>query len=323
MSETKLKIVFMGTPEFAVASLDILVKNNFDIVGVITAPDKPAGRGQKLQMSAVKEYALANNLNILQPTNLKDEGFVHQLKALNADLQIVVAFRMLPEVVWDMPRLGTFNLHGSLLPRYRGAAPINWSIINGDTETGVTTFKLTHQIDTGNILFQEKLAIAPSMTAGELHDEMMQLGANLILKTIKAIQDSLAGKSELLFIKQNDTLATHAPKLFKETCKINWNAPIKQVYDLIRGLSPYPAAYTEFKDANGQMLSLKIFKAEINDSINTSACGSIETDNKSYINIHGNGGSLRILELQLQGKKRMNVKEFLNGYRFADAVNLE
>lgn len=323
MSETKLKIVFMGTPEFAVASLDILVKNKFDIVGVITAPDKPAGRGQKLQMSAVKEYALANNLNVLQPTNLKDDGFITQLKALNADLQIVVAFRMLPEIVWNMPRLGTFNLHGSLLPRYRGAAPINWSIINGDTETGVTTFKLTHQIDTGNILFQEKLAIAPNMTAGELHDEMMHLGAELILKTVRAIQDSQEGKAELVFVKQDDTLATHAPKLFKETCKIDWNAPIKQVYDQIRGLSPYPAAYTEFKDINGQLLSLKIFKAEIIDSINTSARGSLETDNKSYINVQGNGGSLRIIELQLQGKKRMSVKEFLNGYRFNGIVNLE
>src|ERR1041385_4339883 len=229
----KLKIVFMGTPEFAVASLDVLVQNNFDVVGVITVPDKPAGRGQKIQMSAVKEYALKHQLAILQPTNLKDEFFLNDLKALKADVQIVVAFRMLPEVVWNMPPLGTFNLHGSLLPKYRGAAPINWAVMNGETETGVTTFKLSHEIDTGSILFRERISIPDEMTAGELHDEMMVIGAKLMVKTVKAIEASRTGE-KLNFIVQNDAEATHAPKIFKETCKINWSKPLKKIYDQVR-----------------------------------------------------------------------------------------
>lgn len=323
MEIKKLKIVFMGTPEFAVASLDILVQNKYEIVGVITAPDKPAGRGQKLQESAVKEYALKNGLRILQPTNLKDEGFLKELKELKADLQIVVAFRMLPEVVWNMPTLGTYNLHGSLLPKYRGAAPINWCIINGDKESGVTTFKLTHQIDTGNMLYQDKIQITDNMTAGELHDALMIIGARLILKTVNAIQESVNTNTPLKYIQQDDSQATHAPKIFKETCKIDWKQPIQQVYNLIRGLSPYPAAYTEFKDANGQILSFKIFKAEIISTDNAIACGALETDNRSYIYVNGTHGKLSIHELQLQGKKRMQVKEFLNGYRFADKTILE
>lgn len=315
----KLKIVFMGTPEFAVASLDILVQNGYDIVGVITAPDKPAGRGQKIQMSAVKEYALKQNLKILQPTNLKDENFLSDLRSLHADLQIVVAFRMLPELVWNMPPLGTFNLHGSLLPKYRGAAPINWAVMNGDTETGVTTFKLSHEIDTGNILFRDKISIADEMTAGELHDEMMMVGAQLMLKTVKAIEASRNGE-KLSFIAQNDADATHAPKIFKDTCKINWNKPLKKIYDQVRGLSPYPTAFTEFTDATGSIQTLKIYKAGRVASSGKSQVGLLDTDNKTFMRVHCSDGILQIHELQLQGKKRMNVKEFLNGYKFSEGT---
>lgn len=309
----------MGTPEFAVASLDALIQNNYNVVGVITVPDKPAGRGQKIQMSAVKEFALKHDLKILQPTNLKDENFIAELKSLKADVQIIVAFRMLPEVVWSMPPLGTFNLHGSLLPKYRGAAPINWAVMNGDTETGVTTFKLSHEIDTGNILFREKVKLNDTTTAGELHDELMTVGANLIVRTVKAIDDSRSG-TPLNFIKQDDTQATHAPKLYKDTCKINWTWPLKKIYDHVRGLSPYPTAFTEFTDANGQRQTLKIFKAVmiVNDS--KSVNGLIDTDNKAYIHISCTDGILQLVEVQLQGKKRMTVKEFLNGYKFSEGT---
>ncbi|MDZ4664999.1 MAG: methionyl-tRNA formyltransferase [Bacteroidota bacterium] len=317
----KLKIVFMGTPEFAVASLDALIKNNYHIVGVITVPDKPAGRGQKIQMSAVKEFALKHNLKILQPTNLKDENFVNDLKNLKADIQIIVAFRMLPEVVWSMPPLGTFNLHGSLLPKYRGAAPINWAVMNGDTETGVTTFKLSHEIDTGNVLFCEKIKLDDATTAGELHDELMVIGANLIVKTVEAIDDSRNG-TPLNFIKQDDTVATHAPKLFKDTCKINWTWPLKKIHDHVRGLSPYPTAFTEFVDANGQTQILKIFKAVMITSNNNAKKGLLDTDNKTFININCVDGILQLVEMQLQGKKRMTVKEFLNGYKFVNGILL-
>ena len=323
MSDKRLRIVFMGTPDFAVASLNALVKNGFNVVGVITAPDKPAGRGQKLQMSAVKEYALNNNLHVLQPTNLKDEQFLNELRSLQADLQIVVAFRMLPESVWNMPPHGTYNLHASLLPKYRGAAPINWSIINGDTESGVTTFKLTHEIDTGNILFQEKVQINESTTAGELHDVLMEVGADLIVRTVRSIEDSANGRIELKFIKQDDTLATHAPKIFKETCKIDWNRLLNEIYNLIRGMSPYPAAYTELTDANGQTLSLKLFSTERSNEILEGPYGKVYTDNKSFFKIACNGGSLLVKELQLQGKKRMTTKEFLNGYKFANDTILK
>lgn len=312
----------MGTPEFAVASLDALFQNGYDIVGVVTAPDKPAGRGQKIQMSAVKEYALKNRLKILQPTNLKDQTFLSELKALNADLQIVVAFRMLPETVWNSPPLGTFNLHGSLLPKYRGAAPINWAVMNGDTETGVTTFKLSHEIDTGSILFKEKVLIADEMSAGELHDEMMNVGAQLVLRTVKAIDASRSGE-KLNFIAQNDAEATHAPKIFKETCKINWNKPLKKIYDHVRGLSPYPTAFTEFVDANGQTQILKIYKASRMASNGKAQCGLLETDHKTFIRVHCSDGILQLNELQLQGKKRMSAKEFLNGYKFPDGTLLK
>lgn len=305
-----MKIVFMGTPEFAVASLDILVKNGYNVVGVVTVPDKPAGRGQQLQQSAVKKYALEKGLHIMQPEKLKDENFITELKSLNADLQIVVAFRMLPEVVWDMPPLGTYNLHGSLLPKYRGAAPINWAIINGESESGVTTFKLKHEIDTGNMLYQAKTPISNTTTAGELHDSLMHIGADLILKTVKAIE---SGNYELK--PQDDTQSIHAPKLFKETCKINWNNPTEKIYNLIRGLSPYPTAYTEYFDKNNQPVSVKLFITEMETGNSNSKPGTVSSDGKTFLKVACNDGYITIKELQMAGKKRMGIEEFLRGFK--------
>jgi methionyl-tRNA formyltransferase len=308
-----MRIIFMGTPEFAVASLDILVQNGYDIAAVVTVPDKPAGRGQQVQQSAVKKYALEKGLKVLQPEKLKDEHFVRELKDLKADLQIVVAFRMLPEVVWDMPPLGTYNLHGSLLPKYRGAAPINWAIINGETESGVTSFKLKHEIDTGNMLFQERTPIAKTTTAGELHDTLMQLGAEVILKTVKAVE---SGHYDLK--PQDDSQSIHAPKLFKETCKINWNDPAEKIYNLVRGLSPYPAAFTEFIDKNGQTLNVKVFSCEAIDTTPTHKHGTVTSDHKTFVNVACGNGYIRIKELQMAGKKRMPVEEFLRGFKIQD-----
>ena len=305
-----MKIVFMGTPEFAVASLDILVQNKYDIVAVVTVPDKPAGRGQQLQQSAVKKYALEKGLHILQPEKLKDEAFINELKKLNADLQIVVAFRMLPEIVWNMPPLGTYNLHGSLLPKYRGAAPINWAVINGETESGVTSFKLKHEIDTGNMLFQAKAPISKTTTAGELHDTLMHIGANLILKTVQAIE---SGNYELK--PQDDTQSIHAPKLFKDTCKINWNNSVEKIYNLIRGLSPYPAAFTEFVDKNNQTLGIKIFVSEMEEVNHLHHAGIIFSDGKTFLKVACSNGYIHIKELQMAGKKRMLVEEFLRGFK--------
>lgn len=305
-----MRIVFMGTPEFAVASLDILLKNGYNIVGVVTVPDKPAGRGQQLQQSAVKKYALQKGLHIMQPEKLKDEQFINELKSLKADLQIVVAFRMLPEVVWNMPPLGTYNLHGSLLPKYRGAAPINWAIINGEKESGVTTFKLKHEIDTGNVLFSEKTPIGPDTTAGELHDALMNIGAALVLKSVKAIE---SGNYELK--PQDDTESIHAPKIFKETCKINWHNAPEQIHNLVRGLSPYPAAFTEFKDKNGQTVSIKIFKASKQESAHNLSAGTVSTDGKTYMHVACKNGFIAIHELQMAGKKRMGIEEFLRGFK--------
>lgn len=300
----------MGTPEFAVASLDILVKNNYNIVGVVTVPDKPAGRGQQVQQSAVKKYAIEKGLHIMQPEKLKDEGFINELRALKADLQIVVAFRMLPEVVWDMPPLGTYNLHGSLLPKYRGAAPINWAIINGENESGVTTFKLKHEIDTGNMLFQAKIPITKTTTAGELHDSLMQIGAELILKSVKAIE---SGDYELK--PQDDTQSIHAPKIFKKTCKINWNNSVDKIYNLIRGLSPYPTAYTEYKDKNGQMVGVKLFKTEQEKIAHGGNPGAVSSDGKTFMKVACTNGYINIKELQVAGKKRMSIEEFLRGFK--------
>ncbi|MFM6924708.1 MAG: methionyl-tRNA formyltransferase [Ferruginibacter sp.] len=303
-----LRIVFMGTPEFAVASLDALVKAGCTIVGVITAPDKPAGRGMELQQSAVKKYAVENNLHVLQPEKLKNPGFLQELQALHADLQIVVAFRMLPEVVWNIPPMGSVNLHGSLLPQYRGAAPINWAVINGEKETGVTTFKLKHEIDTGDILLQESFPITETDNAGDVHDRMKVIGAQLLIKTVQGLADG--SLKEMPQIKDNGQL-WHAPKIFTETCKINWNKTVDEVYNLIRGLAPYPAAFTFLQDKK-----LKIYKAEkIHGSV-SDLPGSYKTDSRSFLHFACSNGYIAVLELQLEGKKKMAVAEFLRGYRF-------
>jgi methionyl-tRNA formyltransferase len=308
-----LRIVFMGTPDFAVESLKILLENNYNVVGVITAPDKPAGRGQQLQQSAVKKFALQHQLNILQPERLKAPEFIEQLQALKADIQIIVAFRMLPEVVWNMPRLGSFNLHGSLLPQYRGAAPINWAVINGEKETGVTTFFLKQEIDTGKIIFQEKTPIGENETAGDIHDKLMIIGAKLVLKTIKSIEEGCYPQIEQAALMPAGVNIKEAPKLFKEDCKINWNKTIDEIHNLIRGLSPYPTAFTELVAPDGNKLSLKIFKTEKEYSEHNHNTYIIYTDSKSYIKIAVNGGYIHITELQLAGKKRMTTSEFLRG----------
>lgn len=294
----------MGTPEFAVSSLDILVQNGYEIVGVITVPDKPAGRGHKLQQSAVKKYALEHNLPVLQPEKLKDPVFIEQLQALNADLQVVVAFRMLPAVVFQMPRYGTFNLHASLLPQYRGAAPINWAVINGDTESGVTTFFIEQQIDTGNIIFQEKTPIAPNQTAGELHDVLMDIGAKWVLKTVQAIEAGNCTTQP----QPNLPELRPAPKIFTETCRINWQQPTAQVYNFVRGLSPYPAAFTTLHDK-----ILKIYQAKPIIEMYNQTAGTFVTDQKTYLHIATADGWIEVLELQMEGKKRMGVQEFLRG----------
>lgn len=314
MEKKDLRIVYMGTPDFAVESLRALVEGGYNVVGVITMPDKPVGRhGSVLQASPVKEYALSQNLPVLQPEKLKDEAFISELRALKADLQIVVAFRMLPEVVWDMPRFGTFNLHASLLPQYRGAAPINWAVINGDTETGVTTFFLTHEIDTGKIIRQKHLPIADTDNVGTVHDALMAIGAGLVTETVDLL---LAGKVDAIpqeeFIKDVIELRP-APKIFKDTCRIDWNQPLKKIYDFIRGLSPYPAAWTELVAVDGSRQALKVYQAEKHPASHNQAVGTILTDAKSYIDIVVEDGYIRLLDLQLAGKKRMGVKDFLNG----------
>ncbi|HSN07554.1 MAG TPA: methionyl-tRNA formyltransferase [Hanamia sp.] len=301
-----LRIIFMGTPEFAVPSLDKLYEAGYNIVGVITAPDKPAGRGMKLSESAVKKYALEKKLNILQPEKLKDSAFIEKLETLKADVQVVVAFRMLPEIVWNMPPLGTINLHGSLLPQYRGAAPINWALINGEKETGVTTFKLQHEIDTGNILLQQKIAIAEEETAGSLHDKMMNIGADLLLKTINQLE-----KGTLKEVPQNSPFTIHhAPKIFTETCEINWNRNVDEIYNLIRGLSPYPAAFTYL---NGK--KLKIFSSEKESCKVKNEPGEIVTDHKTYLKFAAKDGFISLKEIQPEGKKRMRIEDFLRGWR--------
>ncbi|MEO5889202.1 MAG: methionyl-tRNA formyltransferase [Ferruginibacter sp.] len=330
-ARTGPRLVFMGTPEFAVASLDKLIAGGCNVVGVITAPDKAAGRGMQLQQSAVKKYAEENGLHILQPEKLKNPEFLAELKNLQADIQVVVAFRMLPEVVWNMPPMGTVNLHGSLLPQYRGAAPINWAIINGEKETGVTTFKLQHQIDTGNILLKEAIPIGEAETAGELHDKMKEIGAGVLLKTIKGLYEgSLVEKPQGLITadvstgadKDSEPILKHAPKIFTETCQINWNKPVDEVYNLVRGLSPYPAAFTFLEGKK-----LKIFKAEKvyekDEEGNVQkdyqkpsiSPGEFETDKKRFFHFACNDGYLSIKELQLEGKKKMTTEDFLRGYR--------
>ncbi len=301
-----MKIVFMGTPDFAVASLHALQAANFDIVGVVTAADKPAGRGQKLSESAVKKYAIENGLKVLQPLKLKDPDFIADLKALKADLFVVVAFRMLPEMVWNMPSKGTINLHGSLLPQYRGAAPINHAIINGEKETGVTTFFLKQEIDTGDIIFTDAVEITASETAGTLHDKLMQVGANLLVKTVKAIE---ANDYNEVPQPQSDDLKA-APKIFKDFCKVNWHTTNQAAYNLIRGLSPYPTAFTLLNDK-----TLKIFNAEPEDSEPTIASGEFATDGKTYLKFATQTGYIKLTDVQFEGKKRMLIDEFLRGMR--------
>jgi methionyl-tRNA formyltransferase len=304
----------MGTPDFAVESLDILVKNNYNIVGVVTVPDKPAGRGQQMHESAVKIYAREKGLNILQPEKLKDPLFIEELKALNADLQIVVAFRMLPEIVWKMPARGTFNLHGSLLPQYRGAAPINWAVINGEKETGVSTFFLAHEIDTGKIIFRERTPIGENETAGEIHDRLMQIGAQLVLKTVQAIEtNNYPQTDQAELIAQGET-EKHAPKIFKEDCRIDWSRDLSRVHDFVRGLSPYPAAWTTLISPDGKEFPLKIFKTRKIEVIHSHDYGRVFVDSRAELNVAVRNGYLSVLELQLAGKKRMSVAEFLRGF---------
>lgn len=302
----------MGTPEFAVAILDKLVAEGCNIVGVITAPDKPAGRGMQLTPSAVKKYALEKGLTVLQPEKLKDPVFLDTLRALEADIQVVVAFRMLPEAVWDMPPMGTINLHGSLLPRYRGAAPINWAIIHGEPETGITTFKLQHAIDTGDILMQEKLAIRINETAGELHDEMKVKGAELVYKTLVAYCDGSI-KPFPQPETGNPAALPGAPKIHTETCRINWSHSALEVYNLIRGLSPYPGAFTSLEGKN-----LKIFEASFEAKNQGQIPGSWDTDGKTYLRFAAADGWIFVKSLQLEGKKRMAVEDFLRGHRFSN-----
>jgi methionyl-tRNA formyltransferase len=308
MLHTDLRIVFMGTPEFAVASLDALVQAGCNIVGVITAPDKPAGRGMKLTQSAVKKYAVDKGLHVLQPGKLKNPEFIEELKSLQADVQVVVAFRMLPEVVWSMPPFGTINVHGSLLPQYRGAAPINWAIINGEQETGVTTFRLQHAIDTGNILLQEKIPISVNETAGELHDVMKEVGAQLLVKTIKGIAAGNIQEQPQTLVE--DSALKHAPKLFTDTCTINWNQTCDSIHNLVRGLSPFPGALTKLNDK-----ILKIYSCTKENTTPVDTPGSWSTDNKTYLKFACADGYVHLLDMQLEGKKRMMIQDFLRGFR--------
>ena len=322
----------MGTPDFAVEALRQLVEGGYNVVGVITMPDKPAGRGHKIQYSPVKQYALEQNLPLLQPEKLKDEAFVEALREWKADLQIVVAFRMLPEVVWNMPRLGTFNLHASLLPQYRGAAPINWAVINGDTETGITTFFLKHEIDTGEVIQQVRVPIADTDNVEVVHDKLMMLGGKLVLETVDAILNGTVKpipQEEMVVVGE----LRPAPKIFKETCRIDWNQSVKKIYDFIRGLSPYPAAWSELIASEKESVVVKIFEVEKIVKKNDKRCrnsrgrfckvGSIETDGKKYIKVSVPGGFVSILSLQLPGKKRLKIDELLRGYHLEDGCKMK
>jgi methionyl-tRNA formyltransferase len=306
----KLRIVFLGTPEFAVRSLDALIQSGFHVVGVVTAPDKPAGRGMKLTESAVKTYALEKGIPVLQPQKLKDPAFIDNLKSLKPDLQVVVAFRMLPEIVWNLPPMGTINVHASLLPNYRGAAPINWAIINGEQETGITTFQLKHEIDTGNILLQQPIPIEPHQTAGELHDVLKEAGAKLLVQTIR---DLCAGKiqpqSQAALV--NDYPSKHAPKIFSDTCKIDFNQSVDAVYNRIRGLAPYPGAFTHLENK-----LIKVFKAEREKTDMNEHPGTYLSDKKTYLKFACKDGYIHLLEIQPEGKKKMQIEDFLRGYRW-------
>jgi len=313
----KLRIVFMGTPEFAVGVLDTIIRDNYEVVGVITAVDKPAGRGQRIKFSAVKEYALKNELKLLQPTNLKDDNFLTDLKSLNANLQVVVAFRMLPEAVWRMPKLGTFNLHASLLPNYRGAAPINWAIINGESKTGVTTFFIDDKIDTGVMIMSEQVEINSNETAGDLHDKLMNIGSNCVVKTLQLIETN---KAQTTHQTDNPNIKT-AYKLNKENCKIDWTKSVTEIHNLIRGLSPHPSAWCVFKDED-QEWNVKIYESYGIKEKHTFSVGQLIAT-KNEIKVAVKDGFIQINDLQFPGKRRMLVKELLNGIRFSEKAQAE
>ena len=325
MNKEDLRIVYMGTPDFAVESLRCLVEGGYNIVGVITMPDKPIGRhGSVLQPSPVKQYAVEQGLKVLQPEKLKDETFIEELRSLKADLQIVVAFRMLPEVVWSMPPMGTFNLHASLLPQYRGAAPLNWAIINGETETGITTFFLKHEIDTGKVIQQVRVPIEETDNVGIIHDKLMLLGGKLVTETVDNILAGTINPIEQSILEDDASQLKPAPKIFRETCQINWlEKNTKQVYDFIRGLSPYPAAWTTLQSPNGKAQEVKIYEAAkeqpANDSI---AIGEIVSDGKNYLKVKTSDGYIDIKTLQLSGKKRMAVSEFLRGFKYEKGMRM-
>jgi methionyl-tRNA formyltransferase len=315
MNKESLRIIYMGTPEFAVEPLKKLVENNYNVVAVVTMPDKPAGRGHKIQYSAVKEYALSQNLPILQPTNLKDEEFILELASFKADLQIVVAFRMLPEVVWDMPEMGTFNLHASLLPQYRGAAPINWSIINGDVQTGVTTFFQQHEIDTGHVLLQRTIEIGADDNVGDVHDRLMCLGADTVIDTVNIILDGQENPiPQNQLIEAEKMILKAAPKIFKETCQINWDQSVQAVHNFIRGLSPYPAAWSTLVDQQGEKRVVKIFQSRMVERMHDLAIGSILQEEKDELLVAVQGGFIAIEVMQLPGKKRLPIADLLRGF---------
>lgn len=316
-TKRNLRIVFMGTPNFAVASLQHLIEHNYNVVGVITAPDRPAGRGQKLTSSAVKQFALQHNLKVLQPTNLKSEVFIETLKALQANLQIIVAFRMLPKVVWQMPEFGTFNLHASLLPQYRGAAPIHWAIINGETKTGVTTFFIDEKIDTGAIILNEEIAISTTTTVGELHDELMAIGSKLVIKTVQQIEEGIVKTKTQ---KQSEDLKT-AYKLNKENCKIDWLQSMDTIYNKIRGLNPFPAAWCYLDNGGGKKLTVKLYAITKHADAHTEQPGAIFAT-KDKLKVACKGGYIDIKEMQLPGKRKMEIKSLLNGFQFLDSAKL-
>lgn len=324
MTKKDLRIVYMGTPDFAVESLRALVEGGYNVVGVVTGPDKPVGRhGSVLQPTPVKQYAVEHGLHVLQPERLKDEAFIDELRSLRADLQIVVAFRMLPEIVWAMPPLGTFNLHASLLPQYRGAAPINWAVINGDTETGVTTFFLKHEIDTGAVIRQVRVPISDTDCVGDVHDRLMMLGGSVVCDTVDAILDGTAQATPQELMLPDEELRP-APKIFKDTCRIAWGRTSKQVYDFIRGLSPYPAAWTTLIAPDGTEQVVKVYEAVIIEKpLSLCPIGTISTDGKTYIHVYTSDGALSIRTLQLAGKKRMSVDDFLRGFRLAEGYRFE
>ncbi|MFD1014398.1 methionyl-tRNA formyltransferase [Winogradskyella rapida] len=312
-----LRIVFMGTPDFAVATLKALIDHKYNVVGVITAPDRPAGRGQKLRASAVKEFAVKEGLNILQPTNLKAESFLEDLRALNANLQIIVAFRMLPKVVWQMPEYGTFNLHASLLPQYRGAAPIHWAIINGETQTGVTTFFIDEKIDTGAVIMSDAVAISPTTTVGALHDTLMTIGSALVIKTVEQIENQTVTTTVQ---PQTDDLKT-AYKLNRDNCKIDWSLPIDTIYNKIRGLNPFPTAWCFLEQNESKPLSVKIYGVEKLEAAHNFEAGQLFAT-KDTLKVACQGGYINLLEIQLPGKRKMEVKSLLNGFEFSEGAKL-